>query len=304
MEAGAVEDASVRLRSDILKCSVSATSDKGTEAGIAGIPPTLFSSFFPYFSEQHSFDADNGDQNDAMPEFEDSELSTPFTLNFGGKLHIVSRLTKGLLSAMPCYSNELQDLLGALTKFLNAPWMLERLRNQCFDGRLAPMAFLFDSFPWTLVNWRWFSFCPVVEELLQRKQALRAGWSLDKLRYRGEARRDGDDDDDADSPAAGRAGQDAGGGVNIEDADKAVNSNLFWGWLQMAGVLVKVVTHVEGWFMSCPCHSRTVGATWSQRVRHFSERLNIDEGPCPMVGRRLPELACGEFDTFSRICST
>ena len=45
----------------------------------------------------------------------------PNCIAIAGQLHIISRLTKGLLEAMPHYSEQIFRYLTEVTKFLNQP---------------------------------------------------------------------------------------------------------------------------------------------------------------------------------------
>lgn len=268
----------------MLEYSLSGTSDKGTEAGIPYAPPTCFKDFFPYFTDDFQDDTGLGDPG--RQEDGNIKLSTPNCIAIAGKLHIISRLTKGLLQAMPHYTGKILRYLNELTKFLNQPWMMERLRHQCFGHHpLNAYASFFVSFPWTLVKWRWFSFVPVVRELLIRKNALRAGWSLERLTFQrpeAEDRRGAHQHEDS---------------ANLDVVNEAVTSPLFWGWLEMASVLVDVVSHIEAWICSCPCHSKSVETSWTARA-HAVGLGQVPRASCPLLGRRMPEIAAGELQSI------
>ena len=105
---------------------MSALSDISTEAGICPTPPTPFSAFFPYFAK-HDFldDEGGGDRMQADPA--DVKLSLPNCLAIGGKLHIIARLTKGLLAAMPRDDSDIHAGLNELT-ILECDILV---RNQC-----------------------------------------------------------------------------------------------------------------------------------------------------------------------------
>jgi hypothetical protein len=268
----------------MLQCAVCGTSDKGTEAGLASLPSTSFAEYFPYF-DTSEFEDDGGDSMMGAGNG-GTFLSTPNALSIGGKMHIVSRLSKGLLFAMPHYKDDVHEMLNGLNNFLHSPWLRERLRKQCFGtGPLSAFAPLFLTWPWTLNQWRWFSLCPIVFELLNRKRALRAGWSLAALRFQGDPGAQNQDHEQEDGPS-------------LETANKAVRSNYFWGWLSMAEVLILMLSHIEAWFMSCPCHHKSPNKTWSGRSMDFKKRLDIAFTSCPLGGRRLPQLAAGDFELF------
>ena len=272
-------------RPKILEYSISGTSDKGTEAGIPYAPPTSFKEFFPYIGSTDFEDEDNYGLADPAGGV-DTKLSMPNCIAIVGKLHIISRLTKGLLEAMPHYSEQIFRYLNEVTKFLNQPWMIERLRNQCFGHPpLNAYAPFFVSFPWTLVKWRWFSFCPLVRELLLRKNALRAGWSLERMKF--QAAEDGG----AEGDGHGHMHADS---ANLDLVHEAIMSPLFWGWLEMAGIVVDVISHLEAWICSCPCHSTAGESSWSRRSRAMG--MDQQRTYCPLMGRRMPEIVAGRLE--------
>ena len=91
----------------------------------------------------------------------------------------------------------------------------------------------------TIHKGRWGTIMFSVPELLKVEKVLR--WAWDKDAFMGRAGADGANDDEDTNLAA--------------EADKAISSPFWWGWLHMLEHVCKVVRRAISWIEGCSCHS-------------------------------------------------
>ena len=146
---------------------------------------------------------------------------------------------------------------------------------------------LFNSFPHTVVKWRFGTLAAVCKDLAEVEVPLRRFWNSARLQFQQAARQN---QEEAHARAAdGAFGDNRLEGPSIFKAGEAVLSNTFWSWVHMICSLASCIGYVEAWFESCPCHSDPQGR---DRMRLFGKIS------CPLKKFRAPELACQEFRPF------
>eukprot|EP00969_Alexandrium_andersonii_P277991 12288295-Alexandrium_andersonii.AAC.1 len=196
-----LETGTPKRLASLLQSAVSVTSDKGTEAGFSKMPAVLFSEYFPYFA-QFSFANDGagtgaddssdggsdagGDALAAVGEdYGDAPLHVHQAVQISGALHVLSNAVKSMLHAMPHYEEWIHPLLSALSDCLNASFTRDRFISQCLQGGPGEkFVFLFQSFPATLIKWRFGCLSKVVGGILDREVPLKRYWDLERLKFR------------------------------------------------------------------------------------------------------------------------
>ena len=306
-----LETGSASLLAAMAQSVTAVVSDRGTEAGIPQTHPVPFNMFFPHLSSGVSFEMDGADLL-AMPVQErpdaphpnlddlgeagqvpgedrhaveqEPRLSMQQSLPIPGCLHIVHNATRNMLHAMPNFEGKAKKPFAAVVDVLRSSYTRQRFVATCLDGEGRVYANMFVTFPHTVVKWRFGTLAAVCKDLLPLEQVLRRFWDLDKIRFHAPDR------PVRQEPDAGPAfGDDHLRGPNLEVASEAIGSHAFWAWLRMVNELAEIVSHVENWFQSCPCHN-TLDS--QQRMQKLHGRS------CPLRGLRAPELAAGAFEPF------
>lgn len=243
------------------------TTDLGVESSISQAPPMPFDRIFPYFCRP----AEDGEVQEGYWE---TQIDLRNALPIGGGLHFASNMMKGMLAAMPQWTESLGEQASALARFLHQPWTRERFVQTCLVGELRRFSFLFESFPADLTRWRWGDVQKVVSRMLELERPLRLAWDVARLNF-------GEGQNAAGNPANPN-------GVNLAMCTEAINSDYFWSFLAMVDILAGVGNHLQSWLQSCPCHR---GEALEDLHRRF--------GPCPNSGRNMARLAAGELDRFA-----
>jgi hypothetical protein len=209
-------------------------------------------------------------------------------------MHILSNATVDRFTSAANVDPILSGMRG-LTWFLHDKLTRNLFVATCCIGQHQPLRALFRTFPETLVDWRWEGVWRVVQKLLDIQVPLRACWQRDRIATGGgRVHPDGHHD---------HAGATVGIGAHLEQANWAVRSSYFWGYIQMLGVLGELIEHMFHWFESCPCHSDLqFGRATSWAAAQAAFRRFFGAHPelhgCPLKGRRAPELAGGGFDVL------
>ena len=310
------------------QCVVSTTTDRGVEKGLNKVGPLSFSQAFPYFLGSQDpaqpagdmdldFEVDVGgvaeiaqrgqeadpQRNEPMHPHAriqgDVKLHLNKALDVAGAMHSLHNISKGFLNSMPNYDQHYWPMLQGLTRFLYAPYYRERFCQKCLVGNLEPMRDLLDSFPHTLVKWRWLTITSVVPAVLELEHALVAGWDADRMAVRlagvgGDVADQGEEDDYHN--------------MSWDIVDKAIKSTAFWAWLRMLLLLTSVMGYLERWFFGCACHfepptmqnllrvvSISIVQQQPRRRGRQQDQRQQSTVTCPFRQRRGPELASGDF---------
>eukprot|EP00969_Alexandrium_andersonii_P171630 7586648-Alexandrium_andersonii.AAC.1 len=83
---------------------------------------------------------------------------------------------------------------------------------------------------------------------------------------------------------------------DLKRVDNAIEDPVWWARLHTLERLMRVVRDLFTWIESCPCHG-------SLPFRDLPSTLSGRWLRCPMRGRRLPEVAAGDFlETTRALC--
>ena len=284
-----------RQLSWVSSCICAITSDRGVEAGYPQAPAFAFHDMFPYFLPAQVMQVDGADFSDNAPgldgfgiETETHRLCLQEALPIPGCLHIVHNATRHMLGAMPHFEQKVRVSFSALVDFLHKKFTRQRFIATCIEPFPEARVFLsqLNSFPHTVVKWRFGTLAAVCKDLVELEVPLRRFWNGDRLNFQQAPQQH---QDRAEPSADGAFGDDRLQGPSISKATEAVMSNTFWSWVHMVCSLAHCIGHMENWFESCPCHSDVAGR---ERIRLFGSMQ------CPLKNFRAPELACQKFVRF------
>lgn len=126
-----------------------------------------------------------------------------------------------------------------------------------------------------------------------------------RLRERDIGDAEAEDGNEVPKLKTGKKGAAAVSDVSIQTASQFICNPGRWAYLHMLLLLSVILELLTAWFESCPCHPSKVfelhGASWARRYRAFITQVrSVSHGrgrqqnkPCPMNGRRAPEVAAG-----------
>ena len=240
------------------------TLDLGVEASITKVPPSSFSSVFPYFLPLVA----PQDSEEAWEAAHNESIHFSGAVVIGGFMHIVSNMVKGFLDVLPTWQTQIGPLATNLTSFLKHSWSRERFIATCLIGEFEQFRPLYKVFKGDLTRWRWGDVATVIHKLLLLEPSLRMAWRPERLLFQHNA-------------TAAVADSKEG-----KMATEAIGSDFFWAYLKMIEVVTTIADNLYQWAQSCPCHTK--------RGR---QRLGKT---CPNAGRWLPELATGYLEDFAR----
>ena len=289
LEAGSTPDSLASFVQEI----VAGTADMGVEFSLNKILPTSFNNLFPWFSLPDSVPANNMEDCDDLADGHEGfdvlpgmlggdgnadKLSLEAMLAIPGPLHIIDNATKRLLDQMP-YLRQAVPLLATLSRFLSATGYKQRLLCTCFrEQRAQAFRPSIERFHAKVNEGRWGSVAFAVPEILQLQVPLKQFWSLESFRQGSAQVRDDEQD---------------GAPARLDQVDEAIESWEFWGKLATLDRLFQVVRDIFEWVESCPCHYK----------RDAPPDIKKEWRSCPLRGRRLPEIACGElFQVVHELC--
>jgi hypothetical protein len=242
----------------------------------AKVSPLPIVELFPWHGPAHQALLDNVAAAEDWDELH--HISDTVGLDSGiavpGLMHIVHNASNSLLTVTTTFA-EAVDKLSAVADMLSKPESLKRLLATCFSDPIGSLhAAALRAFVGHVHKERWGTIATCVRNILKIKSRLRFGWNLDSYL----------------NDQAGKEVRD-----RMQLIDEAIRSDFWWSCIEAAEYLMSVVRNCLIWAESCPCH------------HHL---LNLDADPslvrrwvsCPMRGRRLPELAAGDFDdAFSEL---
>jgi hypothetical protein len=292
----------------VLPCQViGITTDWGVEAGMADSHTCDVRSLFSYFSHDKLVGDRRGDMADEvgseigglcsgseidMSDTEqhcadgppmDSSFLFPSSVWVPGTLHIVSDIIEDLTKHLKSFEWWF-DLAKAMNNFLNKPWLRELFVAVCLKGEEgAVLSHLFSTFAVKLHH-RWGSLVHFIQLVLPLKFALRKFWCSSSM-TRGAKAQDRSDSTDSCS--------------NLDNVDKAVNSMFFWAYAEFLLMLCGFAEHLAAWSEGCACHptknTEADGLSYFRRQTLIRKQTGLKH-PCPMMGRRAPELANGMLE--------
>jgi hypothetical protein len=247
------------------------TSDLGVEFSLTAVQPVPVTSLLPWvLAIDPAQDFGGPFELDELP-----EVSEDVHLNDGmavpGLMHIIHNASNSLLSVMDALPDAI-DKLAKVADLIRHPESCKRLCATCFSD---PVGLLYHQalreFDGHVYKDRWCTVAHCTHQILRIKFVLRFGWNKQKY-------------------VEGQAGQDRAADT-IDIVDEAIRSDFWWAAIFTADALMKAVRGSLVWAESCPCH-------------HHLLRLGAAPGllrawlVCPLRGRRLPEVAAGDFGSF------
>ena len=285
----------------LLKSVCAITTDFGVEAGLARIEPISVFAFFPHETGRipgpgpDDFEEPSGlhrplflsqGNPDGEDDFED--LGVPVIdfsgcVDVAGMLHIVHNMTEDLSRCMKNFEPHVTQL-QEVCNFVATPDLKRKLLGTCYARGLAVhMRAAIEAYSHKLQTIRWGSVAVCVEEIYKIRRELRFGWSRARFEQQG--------------AASGRfvnvseAACDSGhkDGVKLQVVDAAIASEFFWEYNRMLLTIMKTIKDAIVWIESCHCHHRLLQDT------QLPARERVVYEQCPARGRRLPEVAAGDF---------
>ena len=174
----------------------------------------------------------------------------------------------------------------------------------CIKGtRFSAMEVIYKKGCVRHATWRWGTIHSILQRFLEVKNSLRLVW--DKGRFMGEAP---GSEDDASRRQLQESDKDT---LKVDMLTKAIKSPKWWCYTEMLALLHDVQVDCSHWAESCPCHSwlspigkvskRFIYSDAADKLQNCRllqglERSHLDGvrySPCPMAGKRAPELAMG-----------
>lgn len=183
-------------------------------------------------------------------------------------------------------------------------WTRRRFLGRCVpQSAHSEMETLLQGFPNSLAEWRWLSIVHAAEQILPLLDDIAQYWDRGKFRNCTA--------EDADVRAGDPVAEARQETLKCADhVSEGLASPAFKAFLRVLCVVSSVVTRLESWAKSCPCHSSAALVHNTPRSGHerpktsryaFLKALagdfaeNVSPGstpsPCPLVGCRAPELA-------------
>lgn len=247
---------------------VSMTTDLGVEFGMSRIQPLTAHTVLPWMVVDHGLPVNNGLDLDDMEQLPDDEAKLHLTgaLAAPGLLHILHNASNSLLGAMDSITEAVEQM-AEVARLIRLPETCKRLCETCFADPIAQYYHgLLKAFKGNVHKERWGTIAHCTSELLELKEVLISRW--DKDLYMGQ--------------------QTAEHATNIDMVDRAIRSDMFWASLQCLELLMKVMRRCMDWCESCPCHYNLLESGAAVELERRWSR-------CPLRGRRLPEVAAGDF---------
>ena len=290
---------------DFLNCTFTYTSDMGTESSF-NLASVDIPAFFPHWTDGVSnshlsldFADECGEelQVQGVPEVlgerqvgagagaQDVEAGNHarrdiHTVDLGGALylpgmfHIIDNATKDVLKKSEVWESSVRSMLESVLLFFNAFHRRKWFVARCCTGRFHGWSMFFESASPKLEGGRaWGVVSAGVAWVLERKFMLQQAWRADALLA-------GNPDAEQD-----QALQD--GAKLVNKVDEALQSPLFWAFLDLCGTITTMLDEITRWTQGCPCHGYALRTQLKPVLR--------GQGPlsCPMRGRRAPEVAEG-----------
>ena len=285
-----------------LDCTFTYTSDMGTEKSF-NLASVDIPAFFPYWAdgvsnshltlefEGDSFDANADanvpveggiggldDQESDLPAADIQRLELGGALYLPGVFHVIDNATKDVLKKSEVWEQSAKSMLESVLLFFNASYRRKWFVASCCVGQFRGWSMFFESASPKLEGGRaWGVVSSGISWVLERKVILQRSWRADALLAGA-----------PDEPDEG--GQE--GAKLLQRVDDAVQSSLFWAFVDMCSTITSMLDDITSWTQGCACHGR-------QLMAQLKPLLH-GHGPlsCPMRGRRAPEVAEGALSRF------
>lgn len=306
-----VETQSVEHLTDVMSRVRAVCVDMGTEMGVADIA-CQSREYLPPWMAEPGLEADC----DIVPLQQTTTTSAdsfmmPQALLSPGMAHIFNNLVLDVDTALPWYPKWLEGF-RCLVHLLHTDHLRQRFVAKCVLGTpFAVAAHRFERGVPSSAKWRWGTVVNVLDRVLPLRHVLQATWN--PTRFLGEhftaQRPDSHDAADAQHSL-----------LDTRQLTETIRSNMWWSYSEMLQLVNTVSSQLLSWVEGCSCHgwlqkqhnTRQITSTAKQLDLHRAV-LNLPPGvgdgsafgPCPMAGKRAPELARGFLQTeFAALCET
>ena len=287
----------------ILSNIFSLTVDQGTESKICDILELPVNDYFPWWSQLFADRGCAGDDDDGDVVAQQApatlqSLSFTSALRIPPHFHIVDKATQRFLDALPRTWPRMKIGFTSALAFFHA-----RHNRRLFMQRCVPeiQQFLFTSGPPAWEGGRvWGVLQAAVDWLLSREVLLKSRIHLlqrDGRAPLAQASVEAGDHDAGDGPRAKRDFFDDRDGKIMSATIAAIQDKFWWAGLHLLKCFCEVIDHLQGWLLSCPCHSASLKATFKE-LQEF-DALRAAE-TCIMRGRRGACLATGQHHKIMR----
>ena len=170
----------------------------------------------------------------------------PWALWVPGVMHVLHSATGELLKSLTLFECWFQPLLRAMVHFLGAPWMLERFRNTCLSGDAGKrFEWLFDKpIDVSVAEWRWGSVLKAFKVIKERQLPLRLFFDSTKMLFQSTT-----------GEAMELSRPHPEGAVDqVYTLEKILRDPMFWAYLHMMMQGSRLISDLDMYFKSCPCH--------------------------------------------------
>ena len=282
-------------------------TDLGTEVGSAGFEIASPWSLLPAWLKPGDMDPDVHEANDieAHPFMEsdvmeeevfdppiapdawgDVKLFLPTAVTIPGTLHLISNLTREISAGLGHWAAWFKQLRQF--EHLWKEGRKDRYLAYCLlPSDLAARSSDFDVELGSLYKQRWGEVIKFVRKLEPLLPVLRLTWDEGKYMHGGD-------------------------GITVKPSAEfqphhftaVLSDNLFFGYTRMVLAVETITETLASWCESCQCHSEEL-----LRERRTRKRPRVApssrQRPCPMKGKNLPALVCGQlsvaFEELSRM---
>ena len=185
-----------------------------------------------------------------------------------GVLHVVHNCTKELSNIGLRYWEAFHEGLSQICKLLSQQWSKDRLIQTCFDTMPAAAHKRdIECFNYTVYPGRWGTLLVAAQELSRLEHVIRRYWSLQRYQF--------------DGAAVAAANNRAWISLRVDAVNDAIQSTLFWTYLNMITHAAAALLQIAGWSEGCPCHQEDLEELGARRWRDLF-RKRVDESACPM----------------------
>ena len=258
---------------------VSFTTDLGTEVGISKFTFDDVWQLLPWWFRESAVETDEWEgAGERLSSF------MPQALVIGGALHILHTVQATVTIRMELWQKFFKQCQNIAALLCNRGHR-ERFVATCLLGSpLANAVRHFEYFSAKPYEARWGEVVQFLFEIEKQFDILANSW--DEQKY------------EKGSSASARS-QEAPEGMAF--SPKELTSTLQDKWFacyrDMALALFDILRDLQQWFESCSCHPPLKGAERAPTQGRRARRRTSSSRPCPMNGKRAPELACNCLHT-------
>ncbi|CAK0894598.1 unnamed protein product, partial [Prorocentrum cordatum] len=258
------------------------------------------------FADEMDFEEDGGARAAAgSPDGGNMDAADDNGMAVAGVLHICNNGLNDVIKALE-HEQWYIDRCKPLVKLLADEWTRNRLLERCFSSEGARQHHASIKAVTTKpTEWRFGSWIPALVQLQYCEVGLRHYWDLASYNSRSGALDvgggGGGAEADPQRPRAETAAPNSREELKL--VNEAINSPAFWAY----GHMVLLVTHgilfeFQNWCESCVCHDTdfrykpgfSAARPYFARRSDYGTETGARHAPCPLRGRRAPEVAAGK----------